>query len=150
MTTTHPTAPLHATRLLHAPCEAMTVDASGWHVPLPIPVELDERLVDRAALDGRRLPIAVDAALHTFASRSHRSGALLVRSVPIGALPPTPPTPTTPVDKDLATELVLLTVARRLGQPIGYVPEHGGRIVQNIVPTADDADRQTSTSSRST
>jgi len=47
------------------------------------------------------------------------------------------------------TELTLLTVARRLGQPVGYVPEHGGRLVQNIVPTQTDADRQTSTSSRS-
>ena len=51
--------------------------------------------------------------------------------------------------KNLATELALLTIARRLGQPVGYVPEHGGRIVQNIVPTQSDADRQTSTSSRS-
>ena len=41
-------------------------------------------------------------------------------------------------------------MARRLGEPVGYVPEHGGRIVQNIVPTRRDADRQTSTSSRST
>ena len=40
-------------------------------------------------------------------------------------------------------------MARRLGEPVGYVPEHGGRIVQNIVPTRHDADRQTSTSSRS-
>ncbi len=45
--------------------------------------------------------------------------------------------------------MTLLTVARQLGQPVGYVPEHGGRIVQNIVPTESDADRQTSTSSRS-
>ena len=43
----------------------------------------------------------------------------------------------------------MLTVARQLGQPVGYLPEHGGRIVQNIVPTEGDADRQTSTSSRS-
>jgi L-asparagine oxygenase len=127
----------------------MTVDAAGWRVSEPVPPALDEALVDRAALDGRQVPLEVDAAIVAFASRPHRSGALLIRNVPIGALPPTPPTPTAPVAKDLATELVLLTVARRLGQPVGYVPEHGGRIVQNIVPTADDADRQTSTSSRS-
>jgi len=52
-------------------------------------------------------------------------------------------------DKDLSTELTLLTIARRLGQPVGYIPEHGGRIVQNIVPTQADANSQTSTSSRS-
>ena len=137
------------TTVAYAPAAARVVDASGWHAPTSVPPVLDETLVDAAALAGRDLPVAVDRALLEFASRSHRSGALLIRNAPIGPLPPTPPAPAAPVDKDLATELILLTVARRLGQPIGYVPEHGGRIVQNIVPTASDADRQTSTSSRS-
>jgi alpha-ketoglutarate-dependent taurine dioxygenase len=74
---------------------------------------------------------------------------LLLRNVPIGRLPPTPPSPAAPIDKDLFTELTLLTIARRLGQPVGYVPEHGGRVVQNIVPTPADSNSQTSTSSRS-
>ena len=42
----------------------------------------------------------------------------------------------------------MLTVARRLGQPVGYEPEHGGDIVQNIVPTQAAANRQVSTSSK--
>lgn len=133
----------------HTAARPSTVDATGWSIQVDIPDSLDETLVDAAALAGRDLPIDVDRALLEFASRSDRSGALLLRNAPIGALPPTPATPAASVDKDLATELVLLTVARRLGQPVGYVPEHGGRIVQNIVPTATDADRQTSTSSRS-
>ncbi len=127
------------------------VDATSW-TSAPIGsdrLELDEELVHEAAMRGRSLPIAVDDALARFASRSNRSGALLIRNVPIGALPPTPDAPGEPTAKDLATELMLLTVARRLGEPVGYVPEHGGRIVQNIVPTRGDADRQTSTSSRS-
>ncbi len=127
----------------------LVVDATRWSPPTSVPADFDESLVDAAALAGRDLPVEVDRALLEFTSRSHRSGALLIRNAPIGPLPPTPARPDAPVDKDLATELVLLTVARRLGQPVGYVPEHGGRIVQNIVPTADDADRQTSTSSRS-
>ena len=120
---------------------------AAWSTPAP--GDVDESLVDLAAAAGRNLPPEVDAALATFASQSHRSGALLVRNAPIGDLPSTPSTPSTPVAKDLATEFLLLTVARRLGQPVGYVPEHGGRIVQNLVPTRSDADRQTSTSSRS-
>ncbi len=48
------------------------------------------------------------------------------------------------------SEFALLTVARRLGQPVGYAPEHGGDLVQNISPVARDAQRQVSTSSRST
>ena len=130
-------------------CAPSTVDAAGWSVRADTDASLDEQLVRQAALGGRDLPIEVDEALVRFASESHRSGALLIRNTPIGHLPPTPPSPDAPLAKDLSTELVLLTVARRLGQPVGYVPEHGGRIVQNIVPTATDADRQTSTSSRS-
>ena len=45
--------------------------------------------------------------------------------------------------------LGLLAVARRLGQPVGYLPEHGGDVVQNISPTRRNADRQVSTSSKS-
>jgi L-asparagine oxygenase len=127
------------------------VDATAWYAA-PIRtnrVELDEALVHEAAMRGRGLPIDVDDALARFASQSNRAGALLIRNIPIGPLPPTPGAPGAPTGKDLATELALLTVARRLGEPVGYVPEHGGRIVQNIVPTRHDADRQTSTSSRS-
>jgi L-asparagine oxygenase len=130
-------------------CAPATVDASGWALQTAPSDHLDEDLVRLAALGARDLPFAVDDAIVQFASESHRCGALLIRDAPIGDLPPTPATPESPVDKDLATELTLLTVARRLGQPVGYVPEHGGRIVQNIVPTQSDADQQTSTSSRS-
>jgi L-asparagine oxygenase len=136
--------------------EPMTVDASAWIArddqradSLATGTRLDESFVHRAAMAGRMLPTEVDDAIVRFGAESHRSGALLMRDAPIGALPLTPPTPSSAVDKDLATELALLTVARRLGQPVGYMPEHGGRIVQNIVPTRADADAQTSTSSRS-
>ena len=127
------------------------VDASSWRVAATDAPgsDLGEDLVHAAAVAARTLPADVDDALVRFTVAPPRAGALLLRNVPIGELPPTPPAPEAPVDKDLATELALLTVARRLGQPVGYVPEHGGRIVQNIVPTQTDADRQTSTSSRS-
>ena len=132
----------------------MTVDACGWTVAIDPRVTVrpnsDEALVQLATVNARR---AADSRSPRRSPSSHpsshRSGALLIRNVPIGALPDTPATPSTPVDKDLATELTVLTVARLLGQPVGYLPEHGGRIVQNIVPTRTDADRQTSTSSRS-
>ena len=130
-------------------CAPATVDGSEWVLGTEPTDELDEDLVRLAALGARDLPLDVDDAIVRFASGSHGSGALLIRNAPIGDLPATPATPDSTVDKDLATELTLLTVARRLGQPVGYVPEHGGRIVQNIVPTQTDADSQTSTSSRS-
>ncbi|MCU1361735.1 MAG: L-lysine 3-hydroxylase [Ilumatobacteraceae bacterium] len=87
-------------------------------------------------------------ALVEFASRPDRSGALLLRGMPIGRLPATPSTPTTPASKDDVSEQTLLAVAHLLGEPVGYRPEHGGDIVQNIVPTRAAANRQVSTSSK--
>lgn len=109
----------------------------------------DEALVQAASRLSATLPAFVDAAVVDFADRPNRSGALLLTNVPVGPLPPTPATPNEPTTKDLTTELTLLALARRLGQPVGYAPEHGGRIVQNLVPTQQAADLQMSTSSRS-
>ncbi len=108
-----------------------------------------EELVGAAGRFAATLPPAVDAALLDFADHSNRAGALLLTDCALGELPPTPAAPDAPTAKDLTSELTLLAVARRLGQPVGYVPEHGGRIVQNLVPTEAAADLQMSTSSRS-
>ena len=130
------------------------VDASAWtprpwNTPAPTTAGDVEAIVTEAALAARDLPVEVDAALVDFADHSHPSGAILLRGIDVGDLPPTPTAPDEVVDKDATTELALLTVARRMGQPVGYGPEHGGRIVQNLVPTAATADLQMSTSSRS-
>jgi len=87
-------------------------------------------------------------ALDHLVHHGQPSGALLVKGLPVGDLPPTPSSPTALVRKDGVSERGLLGVARRLGEPVGYLPEHGGDLVQNLVPTSDAADRQTSTSSR--
>ena len=42
---------------------------------------------------------------------------------------------------------MLLAVARSLGEPVGYVQEHGGGLVQDIVPDRANEGRQLSTSS---
>ncbi len=109
-----------------------------------------ETFVRAAGHAGRLLSPAVHDALVDFADQPHRSGALVIKHLPIGDLPPTPATPTTPTAKDHVSEFTLLAVARRLGQPVGYEPEHGGDLVQNLVPVATSAERQTSTSSKVT
>lgn len=109
----------------------------------------DEALVSAAGRLSSKLPASVDAALMDFADFSNRLGALLITGVPIRELPATPASPNAPTAKDLASELTLLSVSRRLGQPVGYAPEHGGRIVQNLVPTPEAASLQMSTSSSS-
>jgi L-asparagine oxygenase len=107
-----------------------------------------ESFVAAAGHAARHLSPAIHDALVDFGSHPHRSGALLLRGLPVGALPATPSSPTEPTVKDRVSEFTLLTVARRLGQPVGYEPEHGGDLIQNIVPTAHAADRQVSTSSK--
>jgi L-asparagine oxygenase len=99
---------------------------------------------------GRLLPAEVHDALVDFADAGNDAGALLLRGVPVGDLPPTPAAPSSAEKLNKISEFALLTVGRRLGQPVGYAPEHGGDLVQNISPVARDAERQVSTSSRST
>jgi alpha-ketoglutarate-dependent taurine dioxygenase len=107
-----------------------------------------ESFVRAAGHASRLLPAIVHDVLVDFADAPSQSGALLLRGLPVGSLPRTPQDPTTPVAKDSVSEFTLLTVARRLGQPVGYQPEHGGQLVQNIVPTETATDRQVSTSSK--
>ncbi len=122
-------------------------DAFLTMMPPPgVDIGADE-FVRAAARAGRLLDPPVHDALCDFADQGDGSGALLVRGMPIGRVGATPSSPRATPDKDHVSELTLLTVARRLGQPVGYAPEHGGQIVQNLLPTADDVGCQTSTSS---
>jgi hypothetical protein len=111
--------------------------------------ELDtEAFVDHAADMLQKLPESVRSAITQFHQEPHASGALLIKGLPVGQLTDTPPTPTTPTNKDHTSELTLLAVAKALGEPIGYKPELGGRLIQNLVPTQTNQDRQVSTSSK--
>lgn len=111
-----------------------------------VPVDSDEffRAVGRA---GRLLPATVHDALVDFADHGHPAGALVIRGLPVGTVPATPASPRAATDKDRVSEFVLLAAGRRLGQPVGFRPEHGGDVVQNLVPTSGAAGAQTSTSS---
>ena len=133
--------------VVHAVPPVVRHDASTL-AAVPHAHPFDESFVTAAGHAGRLLAPAVHDALVDFADRPHRSGALLLTGMPIGELPATPNSPTAATNKDHVSEFTLLTVARRLGQPVGYEPEHGGDIVQNIVPVKGTADRQVSTSSK--
>lgn len=128
------------------------VDVSSWRLPSTAPTRYvpgDESFLRAAGHAVRTLPAEVFDALADFRSAPHRAGALLLRNVPMGDVPATPPTPTSPTDKDGASEFALLTIASAVGHPVGYLPEHGGDVVQNIVPVRSTAARQVSTSSAS-
>jgi alpha-ketoglutarate-dependent taurine dioxygenase len=124
------------------------VDAHAFALPVPDNEASFTTIVRAAGHATRLLPPGVHDALVDFTDAAPHAGALLLRHMPIGDVGPTPPTPLSPVRKDRTSEMTLLTVARRLGQPVGYMPEHGGDLIQNIVPTKTAATRQVSTSSR--
>src|SRR4051794_32235895 len=96
-----------------------TVMATSWLLRAPRRVEpADERFV-RLAEDGvRRIPAAAPAALPGLPAAPPQAGAPLRRGPRVGRLPPTPATPATRVAKDRTSELAVLTVACRLGQPV--------------------------------
>jgi L-asparagine oxygenase len=116
---------------------------------LPLAGPDDPEFVRSAGRGRRHLPPAVHDALADMGDDTLEDipGVLLVRGVSVGAPPTTPSSPGEATGKDHVSEFVLLTVARALGQPVGYLPEHGGALVQDLVPTAAAATRQTSTSS---
>ena len=136
----------------HPHPDVSEVRAKDWDLTLLPAAGRDVNAPDfsrAAGHAGRLLPADVHDALVDFADFGNDAGALLLRGVPLGELPPTPPSPRQAWKPDRVSEFALLTVARRLGQPVGYAPEHGGDLVQNISPVKQDAERQVSTSSRS-
>ena len=125
------------------------VDISPFFLPVPQHHDLDESFVQACVQTRRDLPDELTNALSQFAA-GDSSGALLLRGLPVGVVPSTPATPSAPTAKDRTSECTLLTLATLLGQPVGYAPEHGGKIVQNIVPVQATAAKQVSTSSNVT
>ena len=109
-----------------------------------------EEVLKHARRMSRFVPESLFDSVTEFAEKPHRSGALLLRGCPVGDVPATPLDTNTPNGKIPTSELTLLSVARMLGFAVGYAPEHGGDIIQNILPLPSGADRQVSTSSRTT
>lgn len=125
------------------------IDSPAWaSLPVPSGAAIDEAFVSAAGHAARLMPAVIHDALVDFTDAPPQAGAIVLRGLPVGELPLTPPSPTAVTAKDRVSEFTLLTVARRLGQPVGYLPEHGGDLVQNLVPTQSNADRQVSTSSK--
>lgn len=134
---------------LTAHVQPAVIESTTWPtMPVPPYAVGDEEFVRAAGHAARLLPAEIHDALVDFTDAPPQAGAIVLRGLPVGELPLTPSSPTAPTVKDHVSEFTLLTVARRLGQPVGYLPEHGGDLIQNLVPTQANADRQVSTSSK--
>lgn len=110
------------------------------------PVDNGRELVTEAGIALQNVDPNIWEALHTF--RHNGCGSLLLRDLPTGMLGPTPSTPSEPGVKDRISEIVLTAISLALGEPVGYLPEQGGDLIQNILPVAENAEHQISTSSK--
>lgn len=137
----------------HHPVPEIATKADDWAALTSVAAELSadtpigDALVDLAGTCRSLLPPTVSRALDDLRVDPGPAGAVLVTGVPLGELPTTPELPTSPTGKKPLSELVLLTVGRALGEPVGYRPEHGGATVQNLLPVRGTEATQTSTSS---
>ena len=111
-------------------------------------VKRDDETLVQTARQTVELPADVRDAVLAFRADSTPQGWLLLRDLTVGDVPATPPEPTAATPKSNTSELLLVAIAALLGEPVGYEPEHGGDMVQNLVPVRASSGRQTSTSSR--
>ena len=92
----------------------------------------DELLARSLATGGLR-PEQIEQILR-FRLLGNRQGYLLLEGLPIGLVPPTPATREALVKEDDQSERLLLQATILLGEPVGYIQESGGDIVNNFFP----------------
>ncbi|HEV2781550.1 MAG TPA: TauD/TfdA family dioxygenase [Actinophytocola sp.] len=82
------------------------------------------------------LPVALRRTLRRFRRDSGRSGALLVRGLPVDAeaLPPTPSVDGSVQRLVTVPAAVLMLAACELGEPAAFLAEKSGALVQDVVP----------------
>jgi len=92
--------------------------------------------ISRARRAWDELPLALRRELREFRRHSGPSGSLLVRGLPVvaEALPATPSAPDSVQREATVPAAVLMMVACGLGDPIAYLAEKAGALVQDIVP----------------
>jgi TfdA family taurine catabolism dioxygenase TauD len=108
-----------------------------------------EEFAFEAKLIFHQFPERLRRALVEFGRKGNLDGALLLRG--LAQDPQLPPTPTRPGEgvrkATFASELWLCAVAAAFGEPVGYLQERQGSILQDIFPTSANAAKQSSDSS---
>ncbi|MEZ5216909.1 MAG: TauD/TfdA family dioxygenase [Ilumatobacteraceae bacterium] len=126
------------------------LDLDGWRAPEPPPsLDLDQ-LASSLRHGTTPLPSMALDRLRRFGQDPGPLGVLLLTGLDFGPTPDTPSDPAAVTTQPGRTEHTLLSVGAVLGEPVGYLPELGGRLIQDLCPVPAASDRQTSTSSRST
>ncbi|PAU52553.1 iron hydroxylase [Pseudomonas sp. PIC25] len=82
----------------------------------------------------------------TFRQFGNEQGYLLLENMPIGRIPPTPRDRRLIGKHDNQSERLILQTTALLGEPIGYVQESNGNIVNNFFPHKQHSRKKTSDS----
>jgi L-asparagine oxygenase len=108
-----------------------------------------DRFYERVQTRQLSLPVRLRSVIASFKAHSGRSGVLLIRAIPIGAVNKTTPTIAyeSVSDKVLGTEKYLLSIAGMIGPPIGFEDWHKGERIQNLYPIPELKARQCASNS---
>ncbi|RJO70110.1 L-asparagine oxygenase [Nocardia panacis] len=96
----------------------------------------DPQWVARARHAGDELPLPLRRGLRNFRRHSGSRGLLVVRGLPVdeAALPATPSAPDSVQRAATVAAAVLVMAACALGDPLAYLAEKSGALVQDVVP----------------
>lgn len=97
--------------------------------------------IAHANLSGDQIRAIID-----FKVNGNESGFILIGDVPVGNVPSTPKNRSAMYKCDSVSESNLLMSAYLLGEPIGYVQESGGELINNFFPHESSANDLTSDS----
>jgi len=102
---------------------------------LPVPADEPEELLARLLQLTGRLPVELLSALLSFRAGVDVPSTLLVTGLPVDAdLPPTPTQENGASTAGLVSERALLLLAVLLGEPVSYLGEKHGTLVQDVFP----------------
>jgi len=109
----------------------------------------DDALLTTIALASKRIPERLARTLIMFRKNSNDYGTLLFRNLPIDEM-----LPSTPADGRICrckttsiSESSLALLMMWLGEPIGYLDEKEGALIQNVCPVQGQENRQENTGS---
>jgi len=100
------------------------------------PVDDTESFVTAAQLQAAQLPEPFRRELQRFRRFGNELGGLLVKGLPVGAVPPTPTSADDAMGIKLPAARTMSVVVALLGDQYGFKPELGGKVVQDVLPVA--------------
>ncbi|MEU1458110.1 TauD/TfdA family dioxygenase [Streptomyces avermitilis] len=144
---------MNATRLTGNPVVSLTESAADKVAELANAISADPRqepvrFLAQARLAARQLPEGFWQLLECFRVHGSESGILVVRGLPVPAVPATPPNNSHHIGSTTNAAKITGLINSALGDMLGYEAEAGGRLFQDMVPTRSMAYTQTSQGSK--